>query len=35
MLNGQTKATVKRLTNYFWSAGITNPIDLKDLERLI
>jgi type I restriction enzyme M protein len=27
MLNGETKATVKRLTNYFWSAGITNPVD--------
>ncbi len=27
MLNGETKSTVKRLTNYFWSAGITNPVD--------
>ncbi len=27
MLPTQTKATIKRLTNYFWSAGITNPID--------
>ncbi|MCZ7371938.1 MAG: N-6 DNA methylase [Candidatus Methanoperedens sp.] len=27
MLNGEPKSTIKRLTNYFWAAGITNPVD--------
>jgi len=27
MLDNQIKSTVKRLTNYFWAAGITNPVD--------